>query len=67
VECRITANLMWTLLESNMRDLVITRITTILKWQPDYQFSLDITPDKLQSLSNIELLDLYEEILESLV
>jgi hypothetical protein len=50
-----------------MRDLVITRITTILKWQPDYQFALDITPDKLQSLSNIELLDLYEEILESLV
>jgi hypothetical protein len=50
-----------------MRDLVITRITAILTWQPDYQFSLDITPDKLQSLSNVELLDLYEEILESLV
>lgn len=67
MECRITANLMWTLLESNMRDLVITRITTILKWQPDYQFALDISPDELQNLSNVELLDLYEEILESLV
>ena len=50
-----------------MRDLVINRITTVLKWQPDYQLALDISPDELQNLSNIELLDLYEEILESLV
>ena len=50
-----------------MRDLVITRITAVLTWQPDYQFSLEITPDQLQNLSNVELLDLYEEILESLV
>lgn len=50
-----------------MRDIVITRITAILTWHPDFQFSLDITPDQLPKLSNVELLDLYEEILESLV
>lgn len=50
-----------------MRNLVITRITAILTWQPDFQFALDITPDQLQNLSNVELLDLYEEILEGLV
>ncbi len=67
MECRITASSMWTLAENNMRDLVITRITSILTWQPDYQFALEITPEQLQNLSNVELLDLYEEILEELV
>lgn len=45
-----------------MRNLVIERITNILLDLPELGVTLDISPNKLQSLSNVELLDLLEEI-----
>lgn len=45
-----------------MRNLVINRITSVLMDYPDMCSELDISPDELQSLSNEELLDLYDEI-----
>jgi len=45
-----------------MRNLVIERITEVLVDAPDLQLELDISPDELQNLSNVELLDLFEEI-----
>jgi hypothetical protein len=47
-----------------MRNLVIERITYILLGVPSLQLTLDIAPHELQSLSNLELLDLLEEILK---
>ena len=45
-----------------MRNLVIERITEALVEAPDLQLHLDISPNELQNLSNVELLDLFEEI-----
>jgi hypothetical protein len=45
-----------------MRNLVIQRITEILVEAPNLQLELDISPEELQNLSNVELLDLFEEI-----
>jgi len=45
-----------------MRNLVISRITDVLVESPDLQVELDISPEELESLSNEELLDLFEEI-----
>jgi hypothetical protein len=42
--------------------MVIARITEVLVEAPDLQLELDISPQELQSLSNEELLDLYQEI-----
>lgn len=47
-----------------MRNLVIERITEVLIEMPDLQFILDISPHELQNLSNIQLLDLLQEIYE---
>ena len=48
-----------------MRNLVINRITMYLSTYTDLMYELDITSDELHKLSNIELLDLYQEIIES--
>lgn len=45
-----------------MRNLVIARINEILILNPDLQFELDISPNELNNLSNVELLDLFEDI-----
>jgi hypothetical protein len=45
-----------------MRNLVIERIAEVLVLAPDLQLQLDISPEELQNLSNVELLDLFEEI-----
>lgn len=45
-----------------MRNLVIARITEVLISNPDAQLHLDIGPEELLTLSNVELLDLFEEI-----
>ena len=45
-----------------MRNLVIERITEYLRLFPDLMWELDLTPDELESMSNVELLDLLEEI-----
>jgi hypothetical protein len=47
-----------------MRNLVIERITEYLRLYTDLMTELDIAPDELENLSNIELLDLLEEIYE---
>lgn len=45
-----------------MRNLVIARISAALMEVPDMQVELDISPGELGTLSNEELLDLFEEI-----
>jgi hypothetical protein len=45
-----------------MRNLVIQRITDFLVECPSLQVLLDISPQELHNLSNVELLDLLEEI-----
>lgn len=45
-----------------MRNLVIERISAVLIEAPELQVELDISPEELQNLSNVELLDLFEEI-----
>jgi hypothetical protein len=47
-----------------MRNLVIERISLYLQMYTDLMPELDITPDELENLSNVELLDLLEEIYE---
>jgi hypothetical protein len=47
-----------------MRNLVIQRITEYLRLYTDLMTELDIAPDELENLSNVELLDLLEEIYE---
>lgn len=46
-----------------MRNLVIVRITEFLVERPDLMTELDISIDELQELSNVDLLDVLEEIL----
>lgn len=48
--------------ENNMRNVTIERISLYLRLYTDLMYDLDITPDELEKLSNVELLDLYEEI-----
>ena len=48
-----------------MRNLVIERITEYLRLYTDLMTELDIAPDELENLSNVELLDLLEEIYET--
>lgn len=48
-----------------MRNLVIHRITEALINAPNLQLELDISPQELESLSNVELLDLFEELFRS--
>jgi hypothetical protein len=45
-----------------MRNLVIERITEYLRLYTDLMYELDIAPDELEGLSNVELLDLLIEI-----
>jgi hypothetical protein len=45
-----------------MRNLVIERISEVLIDNPQLQLELDISPEELQNLSNVDLLDLFEEI-----
>jgi len=45
-----------------MRNLVIGRISEILIEMPDVQMELAISIEDLNSMSNVQLLDLYEEI-----
>jgi len=45
-----------------MRNLVIDRITVILNENLELQDDFNISPDKLQHLSNEELLDLLEDL-----
>lgn len=49
-----------------MRNIVIERITEYLRLYTDLMTQLDISPDELENLSNIELVDLLEEIVEIL-
>lgn len=49
-----------------MRNIVIERITAYLQLYTDLMTDLDIAPDELESLSNVELLDLLQEIFEIL-
>lgn len=49
-----------------MRNIVIERITEYLRLYTDLMSELDISPDELENLSNIELVDLLEEIVEIL-
>lgn len=49
-----------------MRNIVIERITEYLRLYTDLMTELDISPDELDNLSNIELVDLLEEIVEIL-
>lgn len=48
-----------------MRNLVIQRITEYLRLYTDLITELDISPDELENLSNVDLLDLLEEIYET--
>lgn len=50
-----------------MRNLVIERITEHMRMYTDLMTTLDITPDQLEHLSNADLLDLLEEIIEILL
>jgi len=45
-----------------MRNLVIERITEYLRLYTDLMYELDIAPDELEGLSNVELIDLLIEI-----
>jgi len=47
-----------------MRNLVIARVTLFLQEYPDLMLELDISPDELDELSNVELLDLLIEATE---
>jgi len=47
-----------------MRNLVIERITLFMREYPDLMVELDISPDELDELSNVELLDLLVETVE---
>lgn len=46
-----------------MRNIIIQRITEIFLQFPDLQFDFDVTPDRLQELSNAELVDLFEDVI----
>ena len=50
-----------------MRNLVIERISGYLQLYTDLILELDISSDELQNLSNVELIDLLEEIYEILL
>ena len=47
-----------------MRNIVIERISEYLRLYTYLMAELDISPDELENLSNVELLDLLEEIFE---
>jgi hypothetical protein len=49
-----------------MRNLVIERISELMQEYPDLMVELDISPDELDELSNVELLDLLVETVEIL-
>jgi hypothetical protein len=49
-----------------MRNLTIERITLFMQEYPDLMTELDISPDELDELSNVELLDLLVECVEIL-
>lgn len=46
-----------------MRNLVIARITDYLVQYPDLMLTYDISVQELDNLSNVDLLELFEEIL----
>lgn len=50
-----------------MRNIVIERISGYLRLYTDLMLELDISPDELENLSNVELVDLLEEIYEILL
>ena len=50
-----------------MRNLVIERITEYLRLYTDLMYELDIAPDELEGLSNVELIYLLIEIADILV
>lgn len=47
-----------------MRNLTINRISWFLENYPESQIHLDISASELKNLSNSELLDLFEEMVE---
>lgn len=47
-----------------MRNLTIERITIFMQEYPDLMTVLDLSPDELENLSNIELLDVLVECVE---
>jgi len=49
-----------------MRNLVIKRITELLRQFPDFLDIYDIDEEHLESMSNLELLDFYTEIVEDM-
>lgn len=49
-----------------MRNLLISRIRDLYMDFPDLPFQVETPAEKLDELSNVELLDLYEELLELL-
>lgn len=49
-----------------MRNIVIERISELMREFPDLMNELDISPDELENLSNVELVDLLIECMEVL-
>jgi hypothetical protein len=47
-----------------MRNLTIERITIFMQEYPDLMTVLDLSPDELDELSNVELLDILIECVE---
>jgi DNA-binding transcriptional LysR family regulator len=47
-----------------MRNIVIERISELMREYPDLMVELDISPDELDELSNSELVDLLIEAVE---
>lgn len=50
-----------------MRNLIISRIIEFMRVFPDMLYLYDINEDSVKNLSNLELLDLYVEIIEDLI
>ena len=49
-----------------MRNIVIDRISELLREFPDLMTDLDLSPDELENLSNFELVDVLIECVEIL-
>lgn len=49
-----------------MRNIVIDRISELMREFPDLMTDLDLSPDELENLSNVELVDVLMECMEIL-
>jgi DNA-binding transcriptional LysR family regulator len=47
-----------------MRNLVIERISELMREYPDLMIELDLAPDELENLSNVDLVDILMECME---